>query len=77
MDGLNFEDALERLREHAEKLESEELDLENALQGYEEAVKLASRCLELLKNAEDRVKIIAESEGSKIILEDFDTDISE
>jgi exodeoxyribonuclease VII small subunit len=77
LDELTFEDALNRLREHAEKLESEELDLENALQGYEDAVKLASRCLELLKDAEERVKMIAESEGAKIILEDFDTDISE
>lgn len=77
MDELNFEDALSRLREHAGKLESEELDLENALQGYEDAVRLASRCLELLKDAEERVKMIAESEGAKIILEDFDTDISE
>ncbi|MCD6216240.1 exodeoxyribonuclease VII small subunit [bacterium] len=77
MDELTFEDALNRLRELAEKLESEELDLENALQGYEDAVRLASRCLELLKDAEERVKMIAESEGAKTILEDFDTDISE
>lgn len=77
IDKLNFEDALSCLREQTEKLESEELDLETALQSYEDTVKLASRCLELLKDAEERVKIIAESEGAKIILEDFDTDISE
>ena len=77
LEKLSFEDALGSLRDHADKLESDDLDLENALQGYEDAVKLASRCLELLKEAEDRVKIISQSEGAKLILENFDTDISE
>ena len=74
---LNFEEALNNLRQHADKLESDDLDLENALQGYEDAINLASRCLELLKEAEERVKIISQSEGAKLILENFDTDISE
>lgn len=77
MENLNFEDALSSLRNHANKLESDDLDLESALQGYEDAIKLASRCLELLKVAEERVKIISQSDGAKLILENFDTDISE
>lgn len=76
-DEMSFEEALAKLREHASILESEELDLDKALKGYEEAVNLASRCLELLKDAEERVKMISQSEGGKLVLEDFDRDMNE
>jgi len=73
IDDLSFEEALEKLRKMATELETGELDLEKALAGYEEAVRLASRCLNLLKDAEERVKMISESEGGRLALEDFES----
>jgi len=73
IDSLSFEESLEKLRKLAGELETGELDLEKALAGYEEAVQLASKCLNLLKDAEDRVKMISESEGGRLALEDFDS----
>ena len=74
IDDLSFEQALDKLRKLAGELETGELDLEKALAGYEEAVRLASRCLNLLKDAEDRVKMISESEGGRLALENFDSE---
>lgn len=70
---LSFEEALEKLRKLASELEKGDLNLEKALFGYEEAVKLASLCLEMLKEAEDRVKIITESLGGRLTLENFES----
>lgn len=74
---LSFEQALEKLRKHTQKLESDDLDLESALKGYEEAVRLASYCLDYLKDAEERVKKISMSKTGKLVLEDFDSVVDE
>jgi exodeoxyribonuclease VII small subunit len=73
IENMSFEEALNLLRKHAERLESEDLDLENALKGYEEAVRLASKCLEHLKEAEEKVKVISQNASGKLVFEDFDS----
>jgi len=56
--GFKFEEALGRLEDIVEKLESEEVDLEGSLNLYDEAKLLGERCTELLDEAERRVKVV-------------------
>ena len=51
-----FERSLNRLEELVETLESDELNLDEALAAYEEGVGLARRCRERLDTAEMRVQ---------------------
>ena len=53
---LVFEEALSRLDEAVQALESGRLPLDDALRIYEEGVHLAQRCQRMLDNAELRVE---------------------
>ena len=57
-----FESALSNLEEIVKELESGNVDLENAIKKYTEAMELAKFCSEKLKDATDRVnKILTET----------------
>ncbi len=60
IEGLKFEEALERLEGIVEKLESEEVDLEGSLNLYDEAKILGEHCTKLLDEAEERVKVVGD-----------------
>jgi exodeoxyribonuclease VII small subunit len=51
----NFEKDLMRLEEISELLESDSVDLEDALNLYEEGIKLSRSCISALKKAELRI----------------------
>jgi exodeoxyribonuclease VII small subunit len=53
---LSFEEAFERLEAAVSALQDGQLPLERALQYYEEGMKLAQHCNELLQKAELRVQ---------------------
>jgi len=53
-----FEEVFERLRESVEELEAGPLPLEEALGRYEEGMRLARVCNELLDRAELRIQTI-------------------
>lgn len=53
--GLSFEDALTRLEQIIEKIESGEVGLEKAIAEYERGVALIRRCKDILQKAEQRV----------------------
>ncbi len=53
-----FEEALSRLEALVAKLEAGELPLEEALQAFEEGVKLTRLCAERLEDAERRVHLL-------------------
>ena len=57
---MKYEEAIAALGEVIQKLESENLTLEDSLDNYELGQKLARRCAELLKNAELKIKNVAE-----------------
>jgi exodeoxyribonuclease VII small subunit len=57
----SFEDAFRRLEEAVAKLEGGGLPLEEALTLYEEGMRLAQRCQEMLDQAELRVTRLQES----------------
>jgi exodeoxyribonuclease VII small subunit len=52
MQDLSFEDAYARLETTVEQLQAGELSLEQALASYQEGVKLAQYCHDLLQKAE-------------------------
>jgi exodeoxyribonuclease VII small subunit len=61
----SFEDLFEQLETHAQKLESGDLPLQAALGEYEQAVQVAGRLKDMLRNAELRIE-----ELSEVLLED-------
>ncbi|HEA84259.1 MAG TPA: exodeoxyribonuclease VII small subunit [Thermodesulfobacterium geofontis] len=64
---LSFEEALKRIEEILKQLENKELDLEEAINLYEEGLKLIHFCEEKLKNARTRIEVILkDKEGFKL-----------
>jgi len=55
LDSLSFEDTYARLEEIIERLESDELSLEESVSLYEEGMKLAEHCDRQLDDAELKV----------------------
>lgn len=55
---MKFEDALERLEEILEKLESGEVDLDGALKLYEEGVELLNFCNKKLNETKMKIEIL-------------------
>lgn len=51
----NFEEELKRLEEIGSILESENVGLEEAMQLYEEGIKLSKSCLQTLRKAELKI----------------------
>lgn len=59
-----FEDAFEQLRKSIEELEAGPLPLETAIARYEDGMRLAQLCNEMLDKAELRIKhVLRESDG--------------
>ena len=61
---LTFEENLERLEEIVKKLESGEVSLDNAINEFTEAMKIAKSCDEKLKNAEEAITKLVNKDGS-------------
>ena len=58
----SFEENLEELESIVKELESGEVDLDNAIKKYSEAMELAKFCSDKLKDATDKVnKILTEN----------------
>lgn len=67
-----FAQDLERLEEIVRRLESEELDLDEALRLFEEGVQRLRGARERLGAAEQRVRQVIADQGGKLRLEDLD-----
>ncbi len=61
---LNFEENLEKLESIVKKLESGEVPLDNAIQEFTEAMKLAKICDDKLKSAEEAITKLVNKDGS-------------
>jgi len=59
---FNFEDALENLAELVEAMEEGELSLEESLKAFEQGIKLTRECQVALKNAEQKVQLLVNSD---------------
>ena len=76
-DEIKFEDAITRLEEIVEELESGELSLEESLSAFEEGIKLSKICAKLLNEAERKVEILMKGEDGQLIAKPFSEDLSE
>jgi exodeoxyribonuclease VII small subunit len=62
-EGERFEDQLERLEEIVSSLEDETVGLEEALELFEDGMKLAKSCRARLEEVEQRVRQLLERDG--------------
>ncbi|MCI8273275.1 MAG: exodeoxyribonuclease VII small subunit [Clostridia bacterium] len=69
----NFEDSMKKLEEIAEELENGELNLDESVSKFEEGMKIAKQCNNILETAEKRISILLEKDG-KIEEEDFNVE---
>jgi exodeoxyribonuclease VII small subunit len=72
-DRPRFEEILDRLETIVNSLESQELDLEQSVQAFEEGVALARECHRRLDDAERRVEVLRRAPDGSVIAEPFDT----
>jgi len=61
---MSFEEALAKLEEVVDRLESGDLALEASLSAFEEGVRLSGRCAKKLDAAEQRVEILVREGGA-------------
>ncbi len=72
MDNLSFEEAMAKLEEIIQKMDSAEVKLENAVWLYEEGVKLKKICEEKLQSAKMKIEKITLSPAGKPTAEKFE-----
>ncbi len=60
---INFEDVLAKLEEITNKLEKEQLSLDETVKLFEEGTKLSKKCNDILENAEKRITILLNENG--------------
>ena len=71
MADLTFEQALKRLEEIVEALETEDLNLDKSLQFFEEGVYLSRHCNQQLQAAEKRIDILLRQADGTLAAEPF------
>lgn len=67
-----FEEAMKRLEDIVQNLESGDLSLEDALQVFEEGMKLAGFCSKKLEEAEQKVTMLIKASNGKYTGQPFD-----
>ncbi|MGH9342184.1 MAG: exodeoxyribonuclease VII small subunit [Terriglobia bacterium] len=70
----SFEDNLDRLNSIVGQMEGAEVPLEQALQLYEEGMRLSAVCQKQLEEAEGRVEILRKRADGKMAAEPFEAD---
>lgn len=72
----NFEQAMARLEEIVEKMESGDLALEDLIVRYEEGMKLVKVCQERLASAEERIEMITRNSAGKPVVKEFEAAVA-
>jgi exodeoxyribonuclease VII small subunit len=72
---MKYEEAFQELKELVEKLESNELELEEGLELFERGQALAKRCGDLLEEADLKIKEITANDSGEY--EEIDLDLRE
>jgi exodeoxyribonuclease VII small subunit len=67
----SFEESFSRLEKILEKLESEDVTLEETIKLYEEGLTLTKFCYEKLNNAELKIKEINKSNKGNLEIKDY------
>ncbi len=71
MKKMSYEEAFEKLEEIMEKLEFEDVQLDESLKLYEEGISLYRYCSEQLENAQLKITKLSQNKGN-IVEESFD-----
>ena len=74
MKEMSFEDKIKKLETIVTELESGEVDLDNAIEKYTEAMKLSKECSDKLTEVTEKVNKILNENGK---LEDFEVNESQ
>ncbi len=72
----SFEDDLKRLQKIVEELSAGKLTLGESLKKYEEGIKLAQSCSQVLEEAQHKVELLMKKDG-KYTLEKFEKEEEE
>jgi len=70
-----FEEALARLEVISKRLEQDDIMLDEAVNLYEEGMKLVDFCSNKLEEAENRVRLITEVKNKSMESEEFERDV--
>jgi exodeoxyribonuclease VII small subunit len=70
-----FEEAVSRLEEIVQLLESGDLPLDETVRLYEEGQKLIAFCQQKLADAERRIKIVTLNNGGELQVREFEGDL--
>jgi exodeoxyribonuclease VII small subunit len=68
---VTFEDDMGKLEELVEKLEQNELPLEDSIKAFEDGMKLAGSLMKTLEKAQERVRKLTKTEQGTFELEEF------
>ena len=74
MTDLKFEDALARLEEIVQTLESGNLPLDESLKAFEEGIRLARSCAKYLEEAERKIELLTKDETGLLKTQPFTPD---
>ncbi len=66
-----FEDSLNELEDIATKLESGNLNLDEAIKEFEKGIKLSKECSQKLDEAEKKINILVQGENGELVEENF------
>ena len=64
MEENNFEKSMENLENIVTELEKGELNLDESVKKFEEVMKIAKQCNNILENAEKKITILLENNGN-------------
>lgn len=67
MEETNFEESMKSLEKIADELEKDDLDLDTQVKKFEEGMKLANKCNELLNQAEKKITILVNGEEKDFV----------
>lgn len=63
---ITFEQAIKQLEQISVELEKGDLNLDESVKKFEEGMKLAKTCSEILENAEKRISILIKTEDGVV-----------
>jgi exodeoxyribonuclease VII small subunit len=74
---MKFEEALKKLEKIVDDLEGGNLSLDDALDKYEEGIKLSKLCAKRLETAKKKVEILLKSEDGSVESKPFEESAAE
>ena len=69
---INFEQAMKQLEDIALELEKNDLDLDKAVEKFEEGMELSKKCSKILEDAEKKITILINDGNDNFSEENFE-----